>query len=89
VAETRWTIESYFEVAKSEVGLDHYDVPGWTGWYRPLTLAMWALALIAALSWGDCRGNAKKTCRTPKSGAVWPPSRRGGDSPCSRSPSRS
>jgi hypothetical protein len=40
VAGTRWTIESGFEAAKSEVGLDHYEVRSWTGWYRHITLAM-------------------------------------------------
>ena len=52
VAGTRWTIESCFEAAKSEVGLDHYEVRSWTGWYRHMTLAMWALALLAALRAG-------------------------------------
>jgi SRSO17 transposase len=30
-AGTRWTIESSFEAAKGEVGLDHYEVRSWTG----------------------------------------------------------
>ena len=34
VAGSRWTIESGFEEAKGEVGLDHYEVRRWTG-YRP------------------------------------------------------
>lgn len=42
VAGTRWTIEQLFEAAKGEVGLDHYEVRSWTGWYRHITLAMWA-----------------------------------------------
>jgi SRSO17 transposase len=52
VAGTRWTIESCFEAAKSEVGLDHYEVRSWTGWYRHITLAMWALALLSVLRAG-------------------------------------
>jgi SRSO17 transposase len=52
VAGTRWTIESCFEAAKSEVGLDHYEVRSWTGWYRHTTLAMWALALLTVLRAG-------------------------------------
>jgi SRSO17 transposase len=39
VAGTRWTIESSFEAAKGEVGLDHDEVRSWTGWYRHITLA--------------------------------------------------
>ena len=30
VAGMRWTIESCFEAAKSEVGLDQYEVRSWT-----------------------------------------------------------
>ncbi len=52
VAGTRWTIESCFEAAKGEVGLDHYEVRSWTGWYRHITLAMWALALLTVLRAG-------------------------------------
>jgi SRSO17 transposase len=52
VAGTRWTIESCFEAAKGEVGLDHYEVRSWTGWYRHMTLVMWALALLTVLRAG-------------------------------------
>jgi SRSO17 transposase len=52
VAGARWTIESCFEAAKSEVGLDHYEVRSWTGWYRHITLALWALALLCVLRAG-------------------------------------
>jgi SRSO17 transposase len=52
VAGARWTIEQLFEVAKGEVGLDHYEVRSWTGWYRHITLAMWALALLASIRAG-------------------------------------
>ena len=49
VAGSRWTVESCFEEAKGEVGLDHYEVRSWTGWYRHITLAMWAYALLTVL----------------------------------------
>jgi SRSO17 transposase len=52
VAGTRWKIESCFEAAKGEVGLDHYEVRSWTGWYRHMTLAMWAFALLTVLRAG-------------------------------------
>jgi SRSO17 transposase len=42
VAGSRWTVERCFEEAKGEGGLDHYEGRSWTGWYRPITLAMWA-----------------------------------------------
>jgi SRSO17 transposase len=46
VAGQRWTIEECIELAKNEVGLDHYEVRHWTGWYRHVTLAMLALAFL-------------------------------------------
>jgi len=49
VAGQRWRIEQSFERAKGEVGLDHYDVRRWDGWYRHMTLAMFALAYLAVL----------------------------------------
>jgi hypothetical protein len=49
VAGTRWTIESCFEAAKGEVGLDEYEVRSWTGWHRHATLAMLAHAYLAVV----------------------------------------
>lgn len=46
VAGMRWTIEECFEIGKDEVGLDEYEVRHWTGWYRHITLSMWALAFL-------------------------------------------
>jgi SRSO17 transposase len=47
VAGTRWVVEEGFEQAKSEVGLDHYEVRRWPGWYRHITLALLAHAFLA------------------------------------------
>jgi SRSO17 transposase len=49
IAGTRWAIESCFEAAKGEVGLDDYEVRSWTGWHRHITLAMLAHAYLAVL----------------------------------------
>ncbi len=46
VAGTRWAIEESFESAKGEVGLDHYEVRRWPGWYRHTTLALLAHAYL-------------------------------------------
>lgn len=46
VAGMRWTIEECFEIGKDAVGLDDYEVRHWTGWYRHITLSMWALAFL-------------------------------------------
>ena len=47
-AGTRWAIEDTFKLAKGQVGLDHYEVRSWPGWHRHITLALWALAILAA-----------------------------------------
>lgn len=42
----RWTIEECFESAKGEVGLDHYEVRSYRGWYRHMTLVMIAHSIL-------------------------------------------
>jgi len=49
VAGSRWTIEVAFEAAKGEVGLDQYEVRNWTGWYRHMTLALFAQAVLSVV----------------------------------------
>jgi SRSO17 transposase len=49
VAGLRWTIESCFEEAKGETGLDQYEVRSWTGWHRHITLAMLAHAYLTVV----------------------------------------
>ncbi len=49
VAGQRWRIEQSFALAKGEVGLDQFEVRRWDGWYRHMTLAMFALAYLAVL----------------------------------------
>src|SRR5215210_2579850 len=49
VAGRRWAIEECFEVAKQEVGLADYEIRSHHGWYRHITLAMLALAFLAAM----------------------------------------
>ena len=46
VACLRWTIEENFKAAKGEVGLDHYEVTKYRGWYHHVTLVMMALAFL-------------------------------------------
>ncbi|SCG67713.1 DDE superfamily endonuclease [Micromonospora inositola] len=50
VAGSRWSIEELFQTGKGQVGLDHYQVRGWTGWHRFITLAMLALAVLTVLT---------------------------------------
>lgn len=50
VAGTRWTVETCFKESKSEVGLDQYEVRSYDGWYKHITLACIALAVLTVLS---------------------------------------
>ena len=45
----RWRIEEDFENSK-EVGLDHYEVRSYVGWYRHITLVMLTLAFLTSLT---------------------------------------
>jgi SRSO17 transposase len=69
VAGSRWTVESGFEEAKGEVGLDQYEVRSWTAWYRHITLAMWALALLIVMRAGTIAVEALKKSLPPPQGA--------------------
>jgi len=47
VAAARWTIETEFQTAKGETGLDEYEVRGWRGWHYHIALALLAGAFGA------------------------------------------
>jgi SRSO17 transposase len=49
VAGLRWTIETCFETAKDELGLDHCEARSWPAWHRHITLVMAAAAFLAKL----------------------------------------
>jgi SRSO17 transposase len=44
----RWHIEEDFETTK-DMGLDHYEVRSWIGWYRHITLVMVAQAFLTGI----------------------------------------
>jgi SRSO17 transposase len=54
VASARWTVETGFQQAKGQAGLDEYEVRSWTGWYHHVTLALLAslFLLQVRLDWG-------------------------------------
>lgn len=64
-AGERWQIETAFKTAKQEVGLDEYQVRSWQGWYRHITLSLWAYAMLLR-----CQGwfNGKRSPSTLKKG---------------------
>lgn len=69
IAGSRWNIEAAFEAAKSETGLDEYEVRGWAGWYRHITLSMFAHAFLAALrASGQELGSPDVTPEAPQKG---------------------
>jgi len=49
VAGRRWTVEERIQSGKGAVGMDHYEVRSWPGWYRHITLSMWAQAFLAVI----------------------------------------
>gem|GEM_PF-3236651 len=51
----RWTIEENFELAKGELGLDHYEVTRFRGWYHYITQVLLALAFLKSVQcgWGE------------------------------------
>ena len=49
VAAIRWTVEMCFAETKGEVGLDHYEVRSYQGWYNHITMVCLAHALLSVL----------------------------------------
>jgi SRSO17 transposase len=72
-AGARWTIEEMFKLAKGQVGLDHYEVRSWQGWYRHITLALVALAALAVGSAkrGRCPAQSTSPSLSRKSVGFW------------------
>jgi SRSO17 transposase len=68
VAGARWAVEESFETAKVEVGLDHYEVRSWAGWYRHITLAMLAHAYLSAMRAAGADAEAQKKSARGKGG---------------------
>jgi SRSO17 transposase len=61
VAGLRWTIETCFETAKDELGLDHCEARSWHGWHRHTCLVMAALAFLAKLRADLLRSSMRET----------------------------
>ncbi|MRH92314.1 IS701 family transposase [Nocardia sp. SYP-A9097] len=73
VAGARWSVEDCFQTAKTEVGLDQYQVRRYDAWYRHITLAMLAhtyLAVTAAIS-PKALAAASFHSRSAKSSVSW------------------
>jgi SRSO17 transposase len=73
VAGARWAIEECFQTAKTEVGLDQYQVRRYDAWYRHITLALLAhayLAVTAAIAPKDLL-TASSRSPSAKSAVSW------------------
>ena len=46
ICRERWAIESAFEEAKGEIGMDHYEVRKWGAWHRYVTLCLLAHSFL-------------------------------------------
>jgi len=49
IAAIRWTVEMCFAESKGEVGLDHYEVRSFQGWYNHITMVCLTHALLTVL----------------------------------------
>jgi hypothetical protein len=52
-------VEEAFELSKQQVGLDEYEVRHWQGWYRHITLTMFALAFLTVIKVAGQKKGAK------------------------------
>ncbi len=66
VGARRWPVESEFQTAKGETGLDEYEVRSWQGWHHHMVLALLAGAFLLTLQqeWGkkDAPGDPASDC---------------------------
>jgi len=55
VSAMRWCAETSYEQAKTEGGLDEYEVRTWPGWYHHITLVLLVMAFLLLLTqeWGE------------------------------------
>ena len=62
VAGARWAMEDLFKLAKSDCGLDEFEVRSWIGCPRHITLSLWAMATLAVIrgqaGWGGLKKRA-------------------------------
>ena len=63
MAGSRWGIEECFQTAKTETGLDQYQVRRYDAWYRHITLAM------CVPGDGGPRGDMDRISRTRRPGS--------------------
>ena len=80
----RWRRAS--EQAKTEVGLDHYEVRRWPGWYRHITLALLAHAFLVVTRAQATSPSAQRGTRRPDQPARPAPAHRARGPPAAGRP---
>ena len=73
VAGSRWAVEECFQTAKTETGLDQYQVRRYDAWYRHITLAMLAHAYLSvtAATAPKALAAASSRSRSARSAVSW------------------
>jgi hypothetical protein len=64
-------VEEAIELAKQQVGLDDYEVRHWKGWYRHITLAMFALAFLTVVKVAGQTRGPKFQSKKSLSSSLW------------------
>jgi SRSO17 transposase len=72
VSAMRWSIETEFETAKGDLGLDEYEVRAWPGWQHHITLVLLAGAFLLTVQqeWG--KNHARPHASAGQPGAARP-----------------
>jgi SRSO17 transposase len=77
VAGLRWGVEDCFETAKSDCGLDQYEVRKWEPWHRHIALSMAAFAFLSVSATRTARLNDAREPTEPAQSddpaIAWPP----------------
>ncbi|MET8329975.1 IS701 family transposase [Streptomyces sp. NPDC005181] len=77
VAGLRWGVEDCFETAKSDCGLDQYEVRKWEPWHRHIALAIAAFAFVSISATRTARLSEPRQTATapddPEPAIAWPP----------------
>jgi SRSO17 transposase len=73
VAGSRWAVEECFQTAKTETGLDQYQVRRYNAWYRHITLALLGHAYLAvtAATAPKALAAASSRSRSARSDVSW------------------
>jgi SRSO17 transposase len=79
VAGLRWSVEDCFETAKSDCGLDQYEVRKWEPWHRHIALSIAAFAFLSVSATRTARLNdTREPTEAPadaQPAIAWPPLR--------------